>query len=84
MALAQDDCSLCFKAERELKRVSSKLKCLHKKKVEFSFWKKECQLAQTMSDPILLQVLCIGAINVINQLLKLYCFIPAKLFRRAN
>ena len=56
MALEQDECSLCKKAEQELKQVSSKLKCLHKDKITFNFWKKQCELAPFMSDPILLQV----------------------------
>ena len=56
MALEMDGCSLCTKAEGELKSVSSKLKCLHKEKISFNFWKKKCELEPFMSDPILLQV----------------------------
>jgi hypothetical protein len=57
MALEQDGCSLCIKAEQELKQLSSKLKCLYKDKFIFDFWKKQCELAPLMSRPILLQVL---------------------------
>ena len=57
MALEGDECSLCTKAEDELKMVSSKLKCLHKDKINFNFLKKRCALSPPMSDPILLQVL---------------------------
>lgn len=57
MALERDGCSLCTKAEEELKLVSSKLKCLHKDQIIFNFWKKKCKLAPPMSDPILLQVM---------------------------
>ena len=56
MALEGDGCALCKKAEQELKQVSSQLKCLHKDKIMFNFWRKQCELAPLMSDPILLQV----------------------------
>ena len=56
MALEQDGCALCEKAEQELKQVSSKLKCLHKDKITLSFWRKQCALvAPLLSDPVLLQ-----------------------------
>ena len=55
MALEQDGCALCEKAEQELKQVSSQLKCLHKDKLMFNFWRKQCVLAPFMSDPVLLQ-----------------------------
>ncbi|XP_028391786.1 metallophosphoesterase 1-like [Dendronephthya gigantea] len=55
MALEQDGCSLCTKAEENLKSISSKLKCLHKDKITLNFWKKKCELEPFMSDPILLQ-----------------------------
>ena len=58
MALEQDECSLCKKAEKDLKLVSSKLKCLHMNEfVNFNFWKKKCELSPIMSDPVLLQVM---------------------------
>ena len=57
MALEQDDCTLCKKAEQDLKLVSSKLKCLHKNEMNLSFWRKKCELLPVISDPILLQVL---------------------------
>lgn len=57
MALEQDDCSLCKKAEQDLKLVSGKLKCLHRSEMNFSFWRKKCELLPVISEPILLQVL---------------------------
>ena len=57
MALEQDDCTLCKKAEQDLKLVSNKLKCLHKNEMNFSFWRKKCEFLPVISDPILLQVL---------------------------
>ena len=56
MAFEQDGCSLCMKAEIELQKVTTKLKCLYKDQVTLDFWKKKCEIAPSMSDPILLQV----------------------------
>ena len=56
MAFEQDGCSLCRQAETNLQEVTAKLKCRNKDQIMLNLWKKRCEVAPQMSDPILLQV----------------------------